>query len=103
MIFTDHFIQYTKYEAENSAVFLLNMVRKSTERVSTSCAALGLSRFNLHFGTQHSSLETFINLLLLLIVVNFSVTNPSEIILICWFAAQETFLIIINVKSTFAA
>jgi len=24
--------------------------------------------------------------------------DPSEIILICWFAAQETFLIIINVK-----
>jgi len=23
--------------------------------------------------------------------------DPSEIILICWFAAQETFLIIINV------
>ncbi len=29
--------------------------------------------------------------------------NPSEIILICWFAAQETFLIIINVKNSFAA
>ncbi len=24
--------------------------------------------------------------------------DPSEIILICWFAAQETFLIIINVE-----
>ncbi len=29
--------------------------------------------------------------------------NPSEIILICWFAAQETFFIIINVKNSFAA
>ncbi len=25
--------------------------------------------------------------------------DPSEIILICWFAAQETFLIIIDVKT----
>ncbi len=30
----------------------------------------------------------------------FSVTWSSEIILICWFAAQETFLIIINFKNT---
>ncbi len=28
--------------------------------------------------------------------------NPSEIILICWFAAQETFLIIINVEKLFS-
>ncbi len=29
-----------------------------------------------------------------------SVSNdPSEIILICWFAAQERFIIIINVKN----
>jgi len=27
--------------------------------------------------------------------------DPSEIILICWFAAQETCLIIINVESFF--
>ncbi len=33
----------------------------------------------------------------------FSVTWSSEIILICWFAAQETFLIIINVKNSCAA
>ncbi len=26
--------------------------------------------------------------------------DPSEIILICWFAAQETFLIIINVENS---
>ncbi len=33
-----------------------------------------------------------------------SVSNdPSEIILLCWFAAQETFLIIINVKNSSAA
>jgi len=25
--------------------------------------------------------------------------DPSEIILICWFAAQETFLVIINVEN----
>ncbi len=33
----------------------------------------------------------------------FSVTWSSEIIIICWFAAQETFLIIIilNVESSF--
>ncbi len=31
----------------------------------------------------------------------FSVTWSSEIILICWFAAQETFLIIINVENSF--
>ncbi len=31
------------------------------------------------------------------------VTWSSEIILICWFAAQETFLIIINVESRCAA
>ncbi len=30
----------------------------------------------------------------------FSVTWSSEIILICWFAAQETFLIIINVENS---
>jgi len=29
--------------------------------------------------------------------------DPSEIILICWFATQETFLIIINVKNSCAA
>ncbi len=29
----------------------------------------------------------------------FSVTWSSEIILICWFAAQETFIIYINVKN----
>ncbi len=29
--------------------------------------------------------------------------NPLEIILICWFGAQETFIIIINVKNNFAA
>ncbi len=29
--------------------------------------------------------------------------DPSEIILICWFAAQETFLIIINVENSCAA
>ncbi len=29
----------------------------------------------------------------------FSVTWSSEIIIICWFAAQETFLMIINVKN----
>ncbi len=29
--------------------------------------------------------------------------NPSEIILICWFAAQETFLIIINAENSWAA
>ncbi len=27
--------------------------------------------------------------------------DPSEIILICWFADQETFLIIVNVKNSF--
>ncbi len=32
----------------------------------------------------------------------FSVTWSSEIILICWFAAQETFLIIINVENSCA-
>jgi len=26
--------------------------------------------------------------------------DPSEIILICWFAAQKTFLIIINVENS---
>ncbi len=55
----------------------------------------------LHLGTQHSSLETFINLLLFTEV---SVShNSSEIILICWFVVQETFIIIINVKNSFAA
>ncbi len=29
--------------------------------------------------------------------------DPSEIILICWFAAQETFIIIINVENSCAA
>ncbi len=29
--------------------------------------------------------------------------DPSEIILICWFAAQETFLIIINVENSCTA
>jgi len=29
--------------------------------------------------------------------------DPSEIFLICWFAAHETFLIIINVENSFAA
>ncbi len=29
--------------------------------------------------------------------------DPSEIILICWFGAQETFTIIINVKNGCAA
>ncbi len=29
--------------------------------------------------------------------------NPSEIILICWFGAQETFLSIINVENSYAA
>jgi len=29
--------------------------------------------------------------------------DPLEIILICWFAAQETFFIIINVKNSCAA
>ncbi len=33
----------------------------------------------------------------------FSVTWSSEIIIICWFAAQETFLIIINVENSCAA
>ncbi len=33
----------------------------------------------------------------------FSVTWSSEISLICWFAAQETFLIIINVDNSCAA
>ncbi len=27
--------------------------------------------------------------------------DPSDIILICWFAAQETFLIMINVKKNY--
>ncbi len=29
--------------------------------------------------------------------------DPSEIIIICWFAAQETFLIIMNVENCCAA
>ncbi len=29
--------------------------------------------------------------------------NPSEIILLCWFAAQETCLSIINVENSYAA
>ncbi len=33
----------------------------------------------------------------------FSVTWSSEIIIICWFDAQETFLIIINVEDSCAA
>ncbi len=33
----------------------------------------------------------------------FSVTWSSEIIIICWFAAQQTFLIIINVENSCAA
>ncbi len=33
----------------------------------------------------------------------FSVTWSSEIILICWFADQQTFLIIINVENSCAA
>ncbi len=33
----------------------------------------------------------------------FSVTWSSEIILICWITAQETFLIIINVENSCAA
>ncbi len=33
-----------------------------------------------------------------IITAVFSVTWSSEIILICWFTAQETFLIIINVE-----
>ncbi len=37
-----------------------------------------------------------------IITAVFSVTWSSEIILICWFAAQETFLIIINVENTCA-
>ncbi len=37
-------------------------------------------------------------------LLQFSVSHdPSEIILICWFAAQETFLIIINVENSCAA
>ncbi len=47
------------------------------------------SRLRLHLRMQHSSLKTS--------------HNPSEIILICSFTAQETFLIIINVKNCFAA
>ncbi len=31
--------------------------------VLAALRALGLSRFNLHLGTQHLSLETFINML----------------------------------------
>ncbi len=38
-----------------------------------------------------------------IITAVFSVTWSSEIILICWFAAQETFLIIINVENSHAA
>ncbi len=33
----------------------------------------------------------------------FCVTWSSEIIIICWFAARETFLIIINVENSRAA
>ncbi len=29
--------------------------------------------------------------------------DPSEIILICWFGAQETFTIIVNVENSYAA
>ncbi len=29
--------------------------------------------------------------------------DPSEIILICWYAVQETFLIIINIENSYAA
>ncbi len=37
-------------------------------------------------------------------LLQFSVSHdPSEIILICWFAAQETFLIIINFENSCAA
>ncbi len=35
-----------------------------TATVGASCAAIGLSRFIFHLGTQHSSLEIFINMLL---------------------------------------
>ncbi len=35
--------------------------------------------------------------------LNFPVTWSSEIIIICWFADQETFLIIINVENSCAA
>ncbi len=38
-----------------------------------------------------------------IITAVFSVTWSSEITLICWFAAQETFLIIINVENSCAA
>ncbi len=33
----------------------------------------------------------------------FSVTWSSEIMLICWFAAQEAFMIIVNVENSCAA
>ncbi len=36
-----------------------------------------------------------------IITPDFSVTWSSEIILICWFAAQETFMIIINVENSY--
>ncbi len=32
-----------------------------------------------------------------------SVSHPSEAILICWFAAQEIFLLIINIENGFTA
>ncbi len=35
--------------------------------------------------------------------LQFSVYDPSEIILICWFGAQEVFLIIMNVANIYAA
>ncbi len=38
-----------------------------------------------------------------IITAVFSVTWSSEIILICWFAAQETFLIITNIENSCAA
>ncbi len=38
-----------------------------------------------------------------IITAVFSVTWSSEIIIICWFTAQETFLIIINVENSRAA
>ncbi len=36
-------------------------------------------------------------------MANITPDDPSEIILICWFFAQETFLIIINIKNSCAA
>ncbi len=83
-------------KSHQSGIYLIKKYSKNSEILLQFKTAVFYVLFNFAISVMRSCIFSIITAV-------FSVTWSSEIIIICWFAAQETFLIIINVENSRAA